>query len=223
LGLLRSFAYVPLSGERGVKIMNREEWLTQAVENCRPLFDKAGTSVPELVRVSCGWPSTGGLSKKRRLGECWHAAASSDGVKQIFVTPLLSESKAVLSVLVHELCHAALEDGVGHKGPFKKLGKNVGLIGPAKQMQAGPELENVFDKWLETVVPYPQGELRPKEKKKAQKGRMLKIECPGNDNHVKAVILRGAHEAIQKLPTCWCGREFLFDETQLEKEEEDEE
>ena len=43
----------------------REEWLMEAVEQIRPIFERAGYQVPP-VKVSIGFPSTG--SKGRHLG-----------------------------------------------------------------------------------------------------------------------------------------------------------
>jgi hypothetical protein len=36
----------------------REDWLSQAVTELRPLFDNAGRPLPDKIRVTCGFPPT---------------------------------------------------------------------------------------------------------------------------------------------------------------------
>src|SRR6266568_1118583 len=108
---------------------NREDWLIQATKRLEPLFVAQGHSLPD-VRVSCSWPSHNARSvKKRRLGECWRGEDSADGLNQIFITPMESDSITVLGILVHELSHAVVGIDSQHKGPFVKLIRAVGLKG----------------------------------------------------------------------------------------------
>ena len=63
-----------------MKKMNRETWLMKGIEAVRPMFEELGATIPEKVRVTCGWPSrSAGASKKRRIGECWSSTVSGDG------------------------------------------------------------------------------------------------------------------------------------------------
>ena len=49
----------------------RERWLLEAIEGLAPLFRAAGVELP-VVKVSVGFPPTGGLKKNRRvLGVCF--------------------------------------------------------------------------------------------------------------------------------------------------------
>ena len=43
---------------------NREEWLKTAVIELRPIFDAVSFSLPEKIRVTCGFPS----SRAREIG-----------------------------------------------------------------------------------------------------------------------------------------------------------
>ena len=52
--------------------MIREEWLQELIDRLRPTFDRIGSTLPEKIRVSCGFPSKSALANKaRRIGECW--------------------------------------------------------------------------------------------------------------------------------------------------------
>ena len=86
--------------------MNREQWLQDAVEHLAPVFkQRTGLGLPD-VHESVGWPSTRGLSAKRRtVGQCW---PTQEHGAQIFISPLLDDAFDVLAVLVHELVHAFL-------------------------------------------------------------------------------------------------------------------
>ncbi len=204
--------------------INREEWLSQAVELLRPKFKAHNYTIPPIVKVSCGWPSKGAFPRngKVRLGECWQTVAAKDGIHQIFISPLLSETFKVLEILVHELIHSCLDDGVGHKKEFKQACTELGLEGPATHTLAGPELAA----WLRTLCedePYPQVALNVAEvTKKTQTTRMLKISCPANEEHEEEVILRGSKKVIEKgLPTCYCGTPFAVVPEEEKEESED--
>jgi hypothetical protein len=55
----------------------REAWLLRATNAMRRYFSKHSYTIPENVRLSCGWPSSGGLARrKRRIGEAWASTAS---------------------------------------------------------------------------------------------------------------------------------------------------
>ena len=88
--------------------MTREEWLNQLTERLRPIFDGLGHPLPAKVRASCGFPSHGALSNKRRVvGQCWYPEASADATTEVFVSPVQSDGLTVAETLAHELVHAA--------------------------------------------------------------------------------------------------------------------
>lgn len=205
--------------------MNRETWLDKAVDLLRPYFKSRGYELPEKVKVSCGWPSRGGLSVKNRvLGECWPSNETGDGVKQIYVSPVVSKGSEVLGVLVHELGHAALADGVGYKKPFKKFCEVIGLEGPATHTVVGIDLGKILTDLLEDerdqdydtgigndyLPAYPQADIIPTVKEKKQTTRMHKLVCPKSDDHAEEDILIRASKKVLALgiPSCFCGKEF---------------
>lgn len=186
----------------------REEWLAAAVCEMRPWFADQGQPLPELIRVSCGWPSRGGLSaKKRSIGQCWNPIASADAATEVFISPVLADPVRVLDVLVHELVHAAVGVDKGHKGPFRTLATALGLIGKMTETKAGPELVVRLNVMSEILGKYPHAVLDAKAGRKAQGTRMLKAVCPAC-----GFTMRAAAKWVEYgLPVCACG-------TQIESE-----
>jgi hypothetical protein len=166
---------IPLAASpEAPKHLNRESWLIAATELLRTgLFQEQGATVP-VVRVSVGFP--GGGSARKRIGEYWHASATTDAMPQIFISPVLGEGLQAIDVLVHELVHACTP-GSGHKKPFKVLGAKVGLVGPARSMGAGEELKKRLNTLIDSDLgPYPHAGINLADRKK-QTTRMLKCEC----------------------------------------------
>lgn len=161
--------------------MNRESWLEEAVKVLKPLFVKAEMPCPD-VRVSCGFPSVGALSpKKRRIGECWDGLMSKDGKPQLFISPLLVETGSaggVLATLVHEMVHAAIGNKAGHGPKFKKAMVKIGLEGKPTSTTANSVLVEHFQDILTRMENYPHSELILTKERKVQTVRMHKCECP---------------------------------------------
>lgn len=209
--------------------MLREEWLGKAVDLLRPYFTERGYTIPELVKVSCGF---GPYAPRKTEGTCFKAANCVDGVKQIYISPELSDSYKVLDVLTHELIHASLEDGDDHKKPFKQACKKLGLEGPAKQAYAGEDLKKHLESFLfenhsiaallveDAYLPkYPHAKVVFKhEDEKPQTSRMHKLVCPANDDHEIDIIVRASKKVTALgIPSCFCSKPFEIAE---EKKEE---
>ena len=153
-----------------------------AVKLMESLFTQHGYFIPKL-RVSCGWPSSGGLGQKRKtLGQCWPASAAADKLPQIFISPWL-EAKSnigVLPTLVHEVVHAVVGNDQKHNKVFRKCALAVGLEGKMTSTIASPVLMEVIEGWqVRELGPYPHGKLDPRKSPVAkQTTRMIKMECP---------------------------------------------
>lgn len=184
------------------KIKTREEWLLRVTDALRPVFEKAGGEIPEKVRATCGWPSTRALSSKnKRIGECWSAGQSADETREVFVSPALSDPVRVAGVLAHELVHAALPDGTGHKAPFKRLATAIGLTGKMTATTEGPEFLAMIGPILKRVGPYPHAALTGSNHRK-QGTRLIKVECPAC-----GCVVRMTRKWLDEVgpPACGCG------------------
>ena len=106
--------------------MIREEWLLQLAEMLEVIFSEHGATLPKY-RVTCGFPSKGGLSKLRTLGQCWSGKSRADDTHELIVSMTLDEPMRIAGVLAHEMVHAAVGIEHGHKGPFRLLALAIGL------------------------------------------------------------------------------------------------
>ena len=163
------------------KYDNREAWLLAAIELIKPLFSSAGYDVPS-IRVACGWPSSRGLSCKRRvLGEAWSKDAASDNIAQLFISPWMekpAEASGVLPTLVHEVVHATVGNENKHNKVFGKCARAVGLEGKLTSTFAGAKLLDGCEQWAEKLGVYPHSKLdQLKRPTKKQTTRMIKCEC----------------------------------------------
>lgn len=136
--------------------VNREQWLMAAVDHIIPIFEEKGYSVP-VVKVSVGFPSTG--AKGRHLGQCWSTRSAIDGVNQIFIAPHLETPFDFLDTLVHELVHAVDDCKSGHGENFKKIAKDVGLLGPMRSASAGALLKYQLNDIAQKLGSFPHGRL----------------------------------------------------------------
>ena len=117
----------------------REAWLTCAVDALEPIFSEQGFLLPK-VRVSCAFPSTS--RRGSVVGQCWGASCSSDGVNEIFITPMYCSPFDVLDTLTHELVHAVDDCQSKHGKEFKRIAIAIGLEGKMIHATAGPKLKS---------------------------------------------------------------------------------
>lgn len=161
-------------------IVTREDWLNAAsVLIADVLRDRAGLTMPKY-RVTCGWPSKGGTGgKKRVVGQCWNPDASEDAHAEVFISPMEVDPVTVVAILAHELIHAGLPKGTGHKGPFVKAAKAIGFIAPFTQLVMTDDLTAWASDVVEALPPYPHARLNPGAEgdKKPQKNRQMLATC----------------------------------------------
>lgn len=158
------------------RFKTREEWLTFVCSQLRPVFVTAGHPIPVKVRFALGFTSAGYRSKA--IGECWSTVASGDGTTEIFIKPDRDSPKEVGNILAHELVHAAVGVKHGHRAPFKKACKAIGLEGKAAQALPGKTMQReVMDPILKKAGPLPHKKMSFTSGKKKQNTRLLKAEC----------------------------------------------
>ncbi|GCE05600.1 hypothetical protein [Dictyobacter aurantiacus] len=156
---------------------NREAWLYRAALFLFEHMQRCGLS-PVPVRVSCGWPVSGGGGQKNvTIGQCFAPTVCADGVSQVFISPRIADSVEVLGVLLHELIHASFGNKFGHKKPFSQAAKKVGLAGPPTATVVGPELLPLLQDYVSRVGTYPHAAIVPMVKEKTPGSRLRLYEC----------------------------------------------
>ncbi len=159
------------------KYETREAWLNAFVMFARTDFARVNAALPEKVRVSVGFTSTG--ARSTRIGECWQDTASSDGYFEIFLKPTIENDARMADILTHELVHAAVGISAGHGAPFKRVCNALGLVGRMTSTVASSD----WYKWalpiLKELGPMPYGQLVDgvSTAKPKQKTNLLKVEC----------------------------------------------
>jgi hypothetical protein len=157
---------------RATSSSERQQWLELAVEALRARFAAVGYVIPMEIRFAIGWPKR--ATTCGAVGECWATSASSDRHAELFVSPELTEGARILDVLAHELVHATVGTGVGHKKPFRDCALKIGLVGPMRATTAGTEFQAWAEALMQRIGPYPAGYLIDVKK---QSTRLLKCEC----------------------------------------------
>lgn len=202
-----------------MKTATREYWLTKAASKLAPRIERAGYKLPENVRYACGFPSRGGLAKKKRtVGECWDSDCSKDKTFEVLVSPTQDDPVEVLCTLLHEMIHAAVGIAEKHKGNFRKCALAVGFTGKMTETPPTDELRADLADLAKQLGPYSHARLTGRESSGPPKQgtRMIKCECGGC-----GYVFRTTRKWIETgLPTCHCGGTFNSD---YEPEEQDDE
>jgi hypothetical protein len=150
-------------GEEG-RGVNREAWLTAAARALRPHFRRAGFVVPQNVRLSVGWPSSGGTAKRvgdRVVAESWNATVSKDGTHEIFISPAEDNPVEIMGHIAHEFLHLCLFPyGTEHKEVYREAMKRAGLIGRPQAARPGKELNEAIVGIVARMKPYPHAAIK---------------------------------------------------------------
>jgi hypothetical protein len=184
----------------------REDWLLSAAEMLRPLFEEKEILLPRAFRIACGWPlgrRRGSQGRSHALGQCWPHRASKDGSSEIFISPELDDAIVVLGVQVHELIHAADDCRNGHRGPFRKMALAMGLCGPMRSTEPGPDLRGPLNVLSNQLGPYPHARLDATQRPGKQSTRLIKVVCD-RQSHGYA-FWTTAMWLDEGTPTCVCG------------------
>jgi hypothetical protein len=158
---------------------NREAWLTDLSHAMvKRVESVTATKMPDF-KISVGFPSRGALSSRRRtIGQCWNKIVCQDGSYQLFISPLLGDVMEVAGTVAHELVHANIGTEVGHKQPFPKFVRALGLTGKPTATVVGPEFIAWSNPLLAKLGPYPHSGMIVNSKFVSQDGRMMKSQCP---------------------------------------------
>ena len=185
----------------------REQWLTAAVDELRPVFDSVGKPLPLAIRVACGFPLHARRSKA--IGQCWASTASADAHIEILISPVLADPFAVFETLVHELAHATA-GAMNHGTAFQAAAGAMGLVAcgtgkqPWKSTKGGGTFQAQYGLLLDSLGEYPHGQLSTAVDSKVQPTRMLKLCCGSCGYTVRTT----AKWVAVGVPTCPCGDTF---------------
>jgi hypothetical protein len=151
--------------------MNREEFLNESMGILKPLFLSHGHSIPDNIRISCGFAR----GSRKAIGQCFNEKMSKDSTIEIFICPTQSDTLRVIDILIHELIHACYPLA-GHKGDFRKAAKHLMLSGKMTSTIATDKLnqwtqENIID----VIGKYPHATVS--DSKKKQSTRLIKCAC----------------------------------------------
>lgn len=174
--------------------MNREEWLQAGVKELGYIFDRHNIDIP-MVNVSCSWP--GGGSPNKRIGECWARSGSAADINEVFISPTIDNAVEALAILAHELIHAVDNCAHGHRGPFVKMMKAIGLEGKPTATHAGAQLTEELTEIVELIGEYPHQKVSVPAPK--QKSRQLKASC-----YECGAVWRMSSKWLELATTCPC-------------------
>lgn len=189
----------------------REEWLVAAVLALAPLFEAVPDAAIPAMRVSVGWPGGRG-NKANVIGQAWAKAAATDGIAQVFVSPVLDDATRVLDVLAHEMVHVIDGNASGHKGNFARIAKAIGLTGKMTATVAGEDLKAALAEIAADLGAYPHAALMPgaqgADGPKKQGTRMLKVSCERS-----GYVVRMTRKWLDEFgaPTCPCHGEVMVE------------
>lgn len=189
----------------------REQWLNEAVECLKPMFEEGNLTLPAKLKVSCGWPSHKALAgaKGRVIGQCFKDICSETGHNKVFISPVMADAVEVLAVLVHELCHATDNCKSQHGPAFRKMMEAVGLTGKPTSTVAGDDLKVRLAAIAEVLGNYPHSTLDISKQVKRQSTRMIKAWCKECGYTVR--LTRAW--LMQAVPDCpLCGIEFSVED-----------
>ena len=189
--------------EQITQTRNREQWLHDFLNLAMPYIRKQTGIMPTgEIKLSCGFPSRGGTSRKKRtIGQCFHSGATGRQTHEIFIHPQLDSAIPVGETLLHEVLHAILPPGAGHRKPFSQAAKKVGLLPEGAKPTAtwaDDDLKRLIEGWAEQLGPYPHESLDAAGGPK-QSTRLLKCMCP-ICGYLARVTLKWIDEA--GLPIC---------------------
>jgi len=158
--------------------MNRELWLSTLAHRLTARVEEGAGKPMPIHRISVGFPSRGALSQRRRvIGQCWSGLVSSTGHSELFISPMLGDPLEVAATTAHEMLHAAVGVKEGHRKPFSRAAKAIGLEGKPTSTYAGSAFIEYVKPILSDLGPYPHAPLTIASGYSKQATNMLKVEC----------------------------------------------
>lgn len=200
-----------------VKFTERETYLASAAVMLQhSVFTAAGIEPSQWegkrYRVSCGFPIgyRGSRSGKVTIGQAFDPSISADGTAEVFINPILDNANDVVAVLAHELVHVYAGNACGHKGEFKRIARQIGLVGALTATVAGEELAAKIAEITAALGDYPHAKVDPNLRKK-QGTRLLKLECDGCGWTARLSAMQAARLPFDALCPCCSAPQLKVD------------
>jgi hypothetical protein len=134
----------------------REAWLRAAIDIFRPRFIEVGYELPEQIRISVGFGSTGARQENAKvLGVTYARCCTEDKVNEVFISPEDADTASMLETVLHELIHVTLDCEDGHKGRFAEIATRLGFNGPMTSTPPSVELKAELFTIAATLGEYP--------------------------------------------------------------------
>ena len=161
----------------------RHNWVEQALSSFRSHFASCGYTIPDNVRVSIGFTKG---STHGTLGQCINKANSQDDHWELFISPIVGVSGDpekdrlstinILETIAHEMIHATVGLGCGHRGDFAVCAAAVGFTRPWRYTPAGDKMLAVIEQIVRQQGLFPSGGIKlPKKQGKS----LVKCTCEG--------------------------------------------
>ena len=179
----------------------REDWLTDAVGQLRPIFDLIGKPLPKRIRVATGHPLN--FKRNRRLGDCHAAGDSADRSIEICISPTIAKPLEVFTVLLSQLCRAtsgALTYGASYGVVATEMGlvpTNTETLDAWKTCKGNDQFAALYGDMIKGLGDYPHAPLGVADTR-TQSTRMLKAFCPECSYTVRLT----SKWAAMGLPSC---------------------
>lgn len=193
----------------GEKFETREQWLNAAADRLNDwIAEDTALKPARRLLVSCGWPRRD--RNGTVIGQCFMTKVGV-GVNHLFISPTLTDRVRVLDVLLHELVHAADDCEHGHKGPFVKAVRALGLEGKPTHTTAGKDLKKRLSALAKDLGPYPHTLLSASYGPKPQTTRMLKVVCAEGSDYCVRMTRKWIEEV--GYPKCGCHDITMMEES----------
>lgn len=190
--------------------MTTDEYLQKAIDKFRVYFNERGIYLSNKVQAHMGWPSYGvGSAENMVSAECWPKGVSKDRANHIFISPKVSNTTEVLTVLSHELIHAAIDCEGMHGKKFQRKAAQIGLVEPWECATASPELLDTLWEMQKELGEYPHAGFWQNSKVYGtkQKSYWKRLNC---QNHPDYFVRTTSTQMNKGMPRCGiCGERLI--------------